>query len=126
MTHPKFRIIGITLAGSFLMTGVILSLFVFQMRQFITTPCSTQERSVIFTISPGQNLPQVAANLEAQGLITSQALFKLYVRYKRSATRLKAGEYELSGHTPGRNTHSADRRQGTPLPADHPGRTEYG
>jgi UPF0755 protein len=100
MTHPKFRLIGITLAGSFLMTGVILSLFIFQMRQFITTPCSTQERSVTFTISPGQNLPQVAANLEDQGLITSQALFKLYVRYKRSATRLKAGEYELSAHTP--------------------------
>ncbi len=100
MRYPKLKIMGKTLAGIFLMTGVILSLFIFQMKQFIETPCSTREKQITFAITPGQNLRQIAANLENQGLITNQTLFKLYVRYKRAATRLMAGEYQLSAHTP--------------------------
>ncbi|RLB89894.1 MAG: endolytic transglycosylase MltG, partial [Deltaproteobacteria bacterium] len=97
---PKLKILGIFLAASLLMTGVIVSLFIFQMKQFIETPCTSQERPVTFTITPGQNLKQIAANLENQGLITSQSLFNFYVQYKKAATRLKAGEYQLSAHTP--------------------------
>jgi UPF0755 protein len=100
MTHPKLKIMGITLAGILLVSSVVLSLFIFQMKHFITTPCSSQERQITFTITAGQSLGQVAANLENQGLITSQSLFKLYVRYKQAATRLMAGEYQLSAHTP--------------------------
>jgi len=100
MTHPKLKIMGITLAGIMLVTSVVLSLFIFQMKHFIKTPCTSQERQITFTITAGQSLGQVAANLENQGLITSQSLFKLYVQYKKSATRLMAGEYQLSAHTP--------------------------
>lgn len=100
MNHPKLKILGITLTGILFMAGIILSLFIFQMRQFIETPCTAQEQPITFTITPGQSLKQIAANLENQGLITSQSLFKLYVQYKRASTRLKAGEYQLSAHTP--------------------------
>ena len=77
MTHPKLKIMGITLAGILLVTSVVLSLFIFQMKHFIKTPCSSQERQITFTITAGQSLGQVAAHLENQGLITSQSLFKL-------------------------------------------------
>ncbi len=96
MNHSKSKKLGITLVGILLMTGVILSLFIFQMKRFIETPRNPREQMVTFTIAPGQSLKQVAINLEKQGLITNQAQFKLYVRYKQAAARLMAGEYQLS------------------------------
>ncbi len=96
MNHPKFKKLGITLAGILLMTGVILSLFIYQMRLFTKTPAASREQIIPFTITPGQSLGQVAANLEKEGLVTNQSLFKLYVRYKKASTRLMAGEYQLS------------------------------
>jgi len=95
MKHQKFKILGITLAGILLMTCVILSLFIYQMRVFIETPATSQVQIIPFTITPGQSLKQIAANLENQGLITNQSQFKLYVRYKKAAARLMAGEYQF-------------------------------
>jgi UPF0755 protein len=97
MNYPRLKKLGIIMAGTLLMTGVISSLFIYQMKLFIETPTPTLEKLRTFNISPGQSLKTVAANLESQRLITNQAQFKLYVRYRKAATRLMAGEYQLSG-----------------------------
>jgi peptidoglycan lytic transglycosylase G len=96
MNPSKYKTLGTALSGILLMTGIILSLFVYQMHSFIQTPADDQKQIISFTITPGQSLKQVAANLEKKGLITNLSQFQLYVRYKRATTQLKAGEYELS------------------------------
>lgn len=67
------------------------------MHSFLTTPPARSDNSpVIFTIESGQGLSLIARNLALKGLITDPFRFKLYTRYKRAGTRLKAGEYQLS------------------------------
>ncbi len=45
----------------------------------------------------------IARNLKRAGLITDDLRFKLYARYKKSTTRVKTGEYELSSsQSPGK------------------------
>jgi len=100
MNYPKLKTAGIILAGLIFTAGVIVFLFIHQMRLFLDTPAASHGQTVTFTIAPGQGLGQVAANLEKQGLITSQSQFKLFVRYKRADSRLKAGEYQLSPSKP--------------------------
>lgn len=69
---------------------------IFQMASFLKTPASAQGQDKIFTISPGQSLARISRNLQAQELISDHTLFTLYARYKKAATRLKAGEYQIS------------------------------
>ena len=66
------------------------------MKSFLQTPASPFQKQVLFTVFPGQNLTIIAANLEKKGLITNALGFNLYARYKKAATRIKAGEYQLS------------------------------
>lgn len=66
------------------------------MVSFLKTPAALQNQDKIFTIKPGQSLTRIARNLEAQGLISNHTLFTLYARYKKAATLLKAGEYQIS------------------------------
>jgi len=96
MNPSKYKKLGTALAGGLLMTGIILSLFVYQMHRFLHTPAGDQKQAISFTITPGQSLKQVAANLKKNGLITNSSQFNLYVQYKRATTQLRAGEYELS------------------------------
>lgn len=59
------------------------------------TPVKGDDREIIFTIEPGQNLKQIAENLESRGLIPSVLLFRAYARYQNAATRIQAGEHQL-------------------------------
>ena len=69
----------------------------------IQRPYDPNASEVLFTISPGQGLNTIAAHLEEQHLIANQTCFKIYTRYKRAATKLKAGEYLISAaHPPAR------------------------
>ncbi|MBU0971924.1 MAG: endolytic transglycosylase MltG [Proteobacteria bacterium] len=96
MNRPKPKTLGIALAA-ILLTGVgVLSLLAYQVRHFLETPFPAQTKPIIFNIDPGQNLGRIADNLKKEGLITHPALFKLYVRYKKAATGLRAGEYEFT------------------------------
>ncbi|MBA3012105.1 MAG: endolytic transglycosylase MltG [Desulfobacula sp.] len=96
MNRPKLKTLGIVLAVILLTGCGVLSLLIYQVRHFLTTPFPAQAKTIIFNIDPGQNLGSIAANLEREGLITHPALFKLYARYKKAATGLRAGEYEFS------------------------------
>lgn len=108
MNLTKLKILGICFASMIILASMIAGFFFFKMDAFLHTPLSSRNLSIpkssldlipgniIFTIHPGQGLNRIAANLEKQGLISSQLLFKLYVQYKKAGTRLMAGEYQLS------------------------------
>lgn len=66
------------------------------MKSYIYTPVDPKGATTIFTVSSGQGLGVIAKNLKAKGLITDDLRFKLYARYKKAATLIKAGEFELS------------------------------
>jgi len=85
-------------AAAGLLFAVLLaaSLIYFWMQDFLTTPPGRDNTPVVFTIAPGQGLSAIAQNLSKAGLITDPLRFKLYARYKKAGTRLKAGEYELA------------------------------
>ena len=63
---------------------------------FIKAPTATHSLPVTFTVSSGQHLSIIAQNLKDQDLISNLIGFKLYVRIKKAATRIKAGEYEMN------------------------------
>lgn len=54
------------------------------------------QQKVLFEVLPGQSSGVIARNLKEQGLIRSSLGFRLLVKMTGSATRLKAGEYELA------------------------------
>ncbi|MCF6246815.1 MAG: endolytic transglycosylase MltG [Desulfobacula sp.] len=73
-----------------------------QISSFIQSPARKGAAQILFTIHPGQSLSTIADNLENSSLITNKLYFKIFVRYKKSGTRLQAGEYLLSAtQTPG-------------------------
>lgn len=96
MNLLKFKRSGILLASIPVTIILIACLFLFYMNQFSHSPFPGPTEPIIFMIEPGQSLNLIAANLEKQGLIAGQLRFKLYVRYKKAAARLKAGEYEFT------------------------------
>lgn len=49
-----------------------------------------------FSISKGETVKEIAANLKKKGLISSKIYFKIYVWQKDYETKLQAGEYVLS------------------------------
>ncbi len=82
--------------GVILAVFLSVSLFYFWMEDFLKTPPGRDNSPVVFTIAPGQGLSAIARDLARDGLITDPVRFKLYARYKKAGTRLKAGEYELA------------------------------
>ncbi len=54
------------------------------------------EKKILFVIEPGERVKEIALNLENQGLIRNNLIFKIYVALSDDARRLKAGAYELS------------------------------
>lgn len=80
----------------FLCMVVVLGAVSLWISYFIKTPAAKHSQPVIFTVSSGQHLTTIAKNLKDQGLISNLSAFKIYVRIKKAATRIKAGEYELN------------------------------
>ena len=94
--HPsRFRWLLIVLAiGSlWLMADVY---------KFISTPASDEPQEVVIEIPSGMSLGALSNVLEERGIVSSAAKFGWLVRFKGSARRIKAGEYQLStGLRPG-------------------------
>ncbi|WP_022667466.1 endolytic transglycosylase MltG [Desulfospira joergensenii] len=79
-----------------IMVALAAAYTVFRISHCMTTPLDPDPEKILFTISPGQGLNTIAAHLEARGLIAHKTCFKLYARYKKAASRLKAGEYMIA------------------------------
>jgi len=50
-------------------------------------------RAICLKVDPGSNMTRVAANLEAEGAISSEAIFRLAADYTEQADDLKAGSF---------------------------------
>ncbi len=84
MKSPKFYLIFlIFLTGFSLWQGIFIPMVSY----------STQKN--IFSVEKGQNLFQIAKNLEEEGLIKNRFFFDIYVSLKGAQRELKAGKYEL-------------------------------
>ena len=92
--------LSIGLAGFILLTSIAAGIGIYWMTSFVDTPAAPKANEIIFTISPGQSLDTIARNLKQNGIITDPFRFKLYARYKKAATQIKAGEYQLSPALP--------------------------
>lgn len=63
---------------------------------FLHTPPEEPGRKTIVQVSPGMTFDQVAAMLEREGVITDAEKFRLLGQWKKSLSRIKAGEFMLS------------------------------
>lgn len=80
---------------------LLLSFYLLLNEERITTPAEPGSREQVpFTVQPGETAAQVAARLEAQGLIADAELFRALARYSRQERSIQAGDYLLS---PGMN-----------------------
>ncbi|MEH0020501.1 MAG: endolytic transglycosylase MltG [Desulfobacter sp.] len=96
----KKRITGYILAGLALIIMITAGMAALWMKTFLNTPADPGAASQTFVVSPGQSLDTISRNLVRDGLVTDAFRFKLYTRMKKSATRIKAGEYHLSPALP--------------------------
>ncbi len=62
----------------------------------LAQPTGTGADEVVFVVRPGQRADEIAADLEAAGLLSDPALFLNYVRYYGLDGKLEAGTYRLS------------------------------
>ncbi|MDD9301175.1 MAG: endolytic transglycosylase MltG [Desulfobacter sp.] len=84
------------LAGTAVVCAIAAVTAFFQIKTFVDRPANPKGQTIVFTIPQGQTLATIARNLEKDQVITNALKFKLYARYKKAATRIKAGEYQLS------------------------------
>lgn len=73
---------------------ILVSFFIWQGVYLPKNPFSVKNQ--LFMVEKGQNLFQIAENLEREELIKSKYFFDFYMLIKRAQRRLQAGEYELS------------------------------
>lgn len=75
--------------------AVVGGVVVWQAMRFINTPPSQDETLVVFNVSNGETLRDVAARLQDEKLITDGRKFRAYVRIKSLGSKVRAGEYAL-------------------------------
>src|SRR4030042_305304 len=73
---------------------ILLSIFLYQGVYSPKNPTSKNE--VFFTIEKGQNLYQIAENLEKENLIKNKIFFDFYIFIKGDSKKLQAGTYLLN------------------------------
>jgi UPF0755 protein len=85
--------IAILSTGVFALSlGCVVAYFTFQ---FLFQSAGYKTDEVIFEVTPGLTLTQVAKQLEEKKLIKSAKLFLLYTKAKNKSKALKVGEYSL-------------------------------
>jgi UPF0755 protein len=62
---------------------------------FLDAPIATEGGKKRVTIEKGATFKQIAANLEAEGIVRDRLVFDLYGRFIGAGTNIKAGNYEL-------------------------------
>ena len=78
----------------FLGLGTIAGVLLFVSRSLAPTPESPELKRVAFP--PGTGVPQLAEELEKQGLIRDASVFTLYLKLKGEGGKFQAGEYAMS------------------------------
>ncbi len=61
----------------------------------LSGPAGSGNQPILFEIAPGQSANEIAANLEANGLLANTELFIHYLRYYGLDSRIDAGTFEI-------------------------------
>ena len=61
----------------------------------VHTPMSSASQKVAFHIDPGESTEQIAGDLEDKGLVRTQEVFVLYLKYQDKSAHLEAGNFVL-------------------------------
>lgn len=93
--HKNRIIIVLLITAVLLLAGGFAA--VQKMTGFIRTPMNPGAAQLLFSITPGLGLEQIAERLEKKAIISSSRLFTMFVRFKKAGKNLQAGEYLLSG-----------------------------
>lgn len=69
----------------------------FYIQNIISRPYNTRDNALKeFKIEEGERVKQISANLERERLIAGKDFFEIYIWQKKVASRIQAGNYELS------------------------------
>ncbi len=91
MKSSTVRVLAIVFVVLVALGGVV----VWQALSFVRTAPSKDDTLVVFNVKSGQTLRDIAAQLQAQQLITDARKFRAYVRIKSLGSRVRTGEYAL-------------------------------
>lgn len=84
----------IFIISALLVIAAALSLSVYY--EYANSPVSAGKKEIAFTVSRGQGVKEVAAALQAAGLVRSKEFFRFYVWWNGLDDKLQAGDYILS------------------------------
>src|SRR3989338_6279415 len=85
----RFKLIGLLVIG-------LLVIIILWYRQALS-PISPQTTTPqVFVIPKGQSIDKIGKRLQAEKLIRSAAVFKIYVTSKGLATKIQAGDFRLN------------------------------
>ena len=75
---------------------IIVAIFGFWYYRAISAPADAKAGLIYFTVEKGESLASIGADLQKAGLIKNPFAFKLYGKFQGAATKIMAGEYNLS------------------------------
>lgn len=80
----------------FLVLCLGIGIFAYHAHTFINTPANKDAKAMALEIPEGSSLQQICQILADKNIITDAAKFKLYARFKNTATHIQAGTFLLS------------------------------
>jgi len=80
-----------------ILTSFCLISFLYYQYQ-VNTVLSDQDKKIKFIIKKGENLNQIAENLQKKEIIKSAKIFKIYLWENNLQTKIKAGNYSLNNN----------------------------
>lgn len=89
------RPVLVALTALVLVFGVASSVYAWVDDTFLSAVDSADPAEVPFTVTSGQSLSRVAANLAEQGLIKNRSAFKYYCDFAGMGQKIQAGDYVL-------------------------------
>lgn len=82
-------------AAFFFLFLAITSVSVFVYQGFVKNPASSEEKVVIYEVTPGRSFVDIASDLQSHGVIRNSKFFNIFARITGGRSKIKAGEYEF-------------------------------
>lgn len=96
--HPMLKRCAIILVLLLIAAGAAAGLFVRHMAGYAQSPVNASlSEPVTVVIEPGQGFGAVTEKLQKTGLLNHPLKFRILAVYQKATTKIKAGEYRLSG-----------------------------
>lgn len=92
MNKPA-RILLVSLIMLSLLSGAFLY---YLYNEFVHSPSSSQDLTLIYEVRPGQSFMEIARDLETKGIVKNAQFFNIFARVTGGRSKIKAGEYEFN------------------------------